>query len=147
MVAVYYTVTMYVRMCRFLRLNDNYRSGVINNTVTSKNLSQFTAVYVCKLHGILSLDFFSPSLYMHHPYTCTCMYVCSFRKIHLYIIIYIYMYIYTCIDELLYIHVRTICSTRLIQHYTRNPLTAYDGKLDTPLVTIKYLLRDEQHFC
>lgn len=36
-------------------------------------------------------------------------------------------------------------STRVIQHYTSNPLMAYTGKLDTPLIKISYNLRGGQH--
>ena len=37
------------------------------------------------------------------------------------------------------------CSNRVIQHYTSNPLHAYTGVLDKPIVSINYLLRDNQH--
>lgn len=33
----------------------------------------------------------------------------------------------------------------MVQHYTSNPLKAYTGQLDKPLVSIQYILRDEQH--
>ncbi len=36
-------------------------------------------------------------------------------------------------------------SNRVIQHYTSNPLSAYTGKLDTPIVSIHYILQGDQH--
>ncbi|XP_064395949.1 intermembrane lipid transfer protein VPS13A-like isoform X2 [Halichondria panicea] len=38
-----------------------------------------------------------------------------------------------------------ITGNRVIQHYTSNPLKAYTGQIDKPIVSIQYVLRDEHH--
>ena len=34
----------------------------------------------------------------------------------------------------------------MLQHYTSNPLNAYTGKIDQPMVRVEYLQQHEQHF-
>ena len=36
-------------------------------------------------------------------------------------------------------------SNRMIQHYTSNPIQAYTGKVEHPIVSITYVLRGDQH--
>jgi len=36
------------------------------------------------------------------------------------------------------------CSNRVIQHYTSNPLKAYTGDIPSPIISIQYILREDQ---
>lgn len=38
-----------------------------------------------------------------------------------------------------------LCSNRVVQHYTSNPIQAYTGIVEHPIVSITYLLRGDQH--
>ena len=35
---------------------------------------------------------------------------------------------------------------RMLQHYTSNPLSAFTGKIDHPMVKVEYLQQHEEHF-
>lgn len=36
-------------------------------------------------------------------------------------------------------------SNRVVQHYTSNPIKAYAGVVDQPIVAVTYMLRGDQH--
>jgi hypothetical protein len=36
-------------------------------------------------------------------------------------------------------------SNRVVQHYTSNPIQAYTGVVEHPIVSITYMLRGDQH--